>query len=485
MKKTLFSILLIVSSLIGSAQGSIHPVLTGDYPDPSVLRDGNDYYMTHSTFQYKPGFLIWHSTDLVHWEPFSRVLPATTGDVWAPDLTKCDGKYYIYYPANGTNYVMWADNIGGPWSEPIDLHLQGIDPGHVQGADGSRWLHTSGGYVVRLSDDGLRAVGEQKHVYEGWKYPDSWQTECFCLESPKLTYHNGWYYLTTAEGGTAGPATSHMVVTARSKSPTGPWENSPYNPIVHTQSADELWWSRGHGTLVEGPNQQWWVFYHGYRKGYHTLGRQTLMEPIEWTADGWFKASSTASPLPPTPHPDLSDPFTTKQLGWQWTFWKEYPTEALHWNRHGLSINGKGSDIADGRLMLTIPIDTSYETTVDIRLPRQSIAGLVLFYHEQAYAGITCSRQQISLVRNHGDVETLPNRWGNRLSLRITNRGNHVTFALSNNGRRSWHVLANDVDVSSLHHNKYGGFLSLRIGLLSASAGAPTYSRFNYKSLED
>lgn len=485
MKKTLFSILLVVSSLICSAQGLIHPVLTGDYPDPSVLRDGNDYYMTHSTFQYKPGFLIWHSTDLVHWEPFSRVLPATTGDVWAPDLTKCNGKYYIYYPANGTNYVMWSDNIGGPWSEPIDLHLQGIDPGHVQGGDGSRWLHTSGGYVVRLSDDGLHAVGEQKHVYDGWKYPDSWQTECFCLESPKLTYHNGWYYLTTAEGGTAGPATSHMVVTARSKSPTGPWENSPYNPIVHTQSGDELWWSRGHGTLVEGPDQQWWLFYHGYRKGYHTLGRQTLMEPIEWTADGWFKTSTTASPLPPTPHPDLSDPFISKQLGWQWSFWKEHPVEALHWIRHGLSIKGKSNDITDGRLMLTIPMDTSYEATVDIRLSHQGTAGLMLFYNEQAYAGITSSRQQISVVRNHGDVETLPNHWGIRLSLRITNRSNHVTFALSNNGRKSWHVLANDVDVSSLHHNMYGGFLSLRIGLLSSGAGTPTFSRFDYKSLED
>ena len=86
------------------------------------------------------------------------------------------------------------------------------------------------GEVIRLTEDGLATVGEKKKVYDGWKYPDHWDTECMCLESPKLNEHNGYYYLTSAQGGTAGPATSHMVVSARSKSVTGPWENSPYNP---------------------------------------------------------------------------------------------------------------------------------------------------------------------------------------------------------------------------------------------------------------
>ncbi len=483
MKKILFSILLVVSCLTGLAQESIHPVLTGDYPDPSVLRDGNDYYMTHSTFQYKPGFLIWHSTDLVHWEPFSRVLPATTGDVWAPDLTKCNGKYYIYYPANGTNYVMWAENIGGPWSEPIDLHLQGIDPGHVQGSDGSRWLHTSGGYVVRLSDDGLRAVGEQKHVYEGWKYPESWQTECFCLESPKLTYHDGWYYLTSAQGGTAGPATSHMVVTARSLSPTGPWENSPYNPIVHTASADETWWSRGHGTLVEGPDGHWWVFYHGYRKGYHTLGRQTLMEPIEWTADGWFKAAANVPTLSPTHQADLSDSFMSGKLGWQWTFWKEYPMDALHWSRKGLGIDGRGNKPGDGRVMLTIPTDTSYEATIDLTIPRHGSSGLLLFYNEKGFAGLTLDRNTLTVYRNAGDQETMPNRMGNRVSVRLTNRCNRMTLSVSRDGRRTWQVVASNIDVSQLHHNRLGSFLSLRLALLANGSGRTTLSHFTYRGL--
>ena len=87
-----------------------------------------------------------------------------------------------------------------------------------------------------------------------------------------------------AEGGTAGPPTGHMIVAARSKTIEGPWENSPYNPIVRTQSNDERWWSKGHGTLVEDRAGKWWMVYHAYENGFYTLGRQTLLEPIEWTS---------------------------------------------------------------------------------------------------------------------------------------------------------------------------------------------------------
>ena len=75
--------------------------------------------------------------------------------------------------------------------------------------------------------------------------------------------------------------------------PLGPWENSPYNPIVRTQSREERWWSKGHGTLVDTPEEDWWIVYHAYEKEYLTLGRQTLIEPVEWTEDGWFKLSDS------------------------------------------------------------------------------------------------------------------------------------------------------------------------------------------------
>ena len=123
-------------------------------------------------------------------------------------------------------------------------------------------------------------AGPVKHVYDGWKYPDDWIVESFSQEGPKILKHGEYFHMLLAEGGTAGPPTGHMIVSARSRSIHGPWENSPYNPIARTLSAEERWWSKGHGTLVEGPNGRWFIVYHAYEKGFHTLGRQTLLEPV-------------------------------------------------------------------------------------------------------------------------------------------------------------------------------------------------------------
>ena len=86
----------------------VNPIFAGDYPDPSILRDGSDYYIVHSSFEYYPGLLIWHSTDLVNWTPVANALHKYVGSVWAPDLIKHDNKYYIYFPANDSNYVVTA-----------------------------------------------------------------------------------------------------------------------------------------------------------------------------------------------------------------------------------------------------------------------------------------------------------------------------------------------------------------------------------------
>lgn len=337
MKKLLLFILLVCATVQAYSQEYPKVVLSGDYPDPSVMRDGEDYYMTHSPFYYAPGFLIWHSRDLMNWEPVCRVMPEYEGSAMAPDLLKYKGKYYIYYPAKGTNWVIWANDIKGPWSKPIDLKVSGIDPGHIADQEGNRYLYVDKGEVIRLTDDGLATIGQKQKVYEGWRYPNHWETECMCLESPKLNYHNGYYYLTSAQGGTAGPATSHMAVAARSKSVTGPWENSPYNPVVHTYSAHDNWWSKGHGTLIDDVNGNWWIVYHAYAKGYHTLGRSTLIEPIEWTADGWYRTKSTATPIKTDPSIkhglSLSDDFEGPEPGLQWTFWKEYALSRSPRNR--------------------------------------------------------------------------------------------------------------------------------------------------------
>ena len=219
--------------------------MNGDFPDPSIVRDGDDFYLTHSSFDYVPGLLIWHSKDLQSWTPIARAINHRLKDLWAPDFIKYKDLFYIYFPAAGTNWVITASTPYGPWSEPVDLKVRGIDPGHVASPDGKRYLYLSGGVAVELEADGLSVVGKELPVYSGWKYPEEWAVECFCLESPKLTFRDGYYYLTVAEGGTSGPSTSHMAVSARSRNPLGPWENSPYNPVIHTSNTRDPWRSIG------------------------------------------------------------------------------------------------------------------------------------------------------------------------------------------------------------------------------------------------
>ena len=89
-----------------------NPVLGGDYPDPSVIRVGKDFYMTHSSFEYYPGLLIWHSTDLVHWERIAYALHKNVGSVWAPDLVKYKDSFYIYFPAGRKIWVVTAKSPG-------------------------------------------------------------------------------------------------------------------------------------------------------------------------------------------------------------------------------------------------------------------------------------------------------------------------------------------------------------------------------------
>ncbi len=110
----------------------LNPILAGDFPDPTIMRDGKDYYMTHSSMYYVPGLLVFHSTDLVIWEPISNALNTYIASVWAPDMCKYKDKFYIYFTVAGKgNFVVYADTPYGPWSKPVDLKLDGIDPGHV------------------------------------------------------------------------------------------------------------------------------------------------------------------------------------------------------------------------------------------------------------------------------------------------------------------------------------------------------------------
>jgi xylan 1,4-beta-xylosidase len=477
----------------------LNPLLAGDHPDPAILKDGDDYYMTFSSFDSYPGLTIWHSRDLVNWQPRKAALTKNIGAVWAVSLEKHAGRYFIYIPVkakpNGT-FVIWADHIDGPWSDPIALGLPDhIDPCHAVGEDGSRWLFLSGGDRIRLADDGLSTVGEVEHVYEPWRYPDTWDVEGFSPEGPKIHRHKGWFYMITAVGGTAGPPTGHMVIAARSRSIHGPWENCPANPLVRTTRLEEGWWSRGHASLVEAPDGNWWSVYHGFENGYWTLGRQALLDPIEWTADGWFrmKGGDLSQPIAKpkggraVPHGQaLSDGFRAPlELGRKWNFFKPGPDEAgrVRVADGALHLKARGIAPVDSSPLLLIAGDQAYQFECDIEIAPGGVAGLVLFYDEKLYCGLGFDAERF-VTHQYGIERARPaNPHGRRMRMRVTNNRHIVAYHTSGDGGRTWQRFDRGMEVSGYHHNVRGGFLMLRPGLYSAGQGEAVFRDFRFRAL--
>ncbi|PJJ09887.1 beta-xylosidase [Flavobacterium sp. 1] len=471
-----------------NTQSYSNPIFAGDYPDPSIIRDGEDYYIVHSSFNYYPGLLIWTSKDLINWKPVTHALKKSVGSVWAPDLVKYNNKFYIYFPANNTNYVVWADTINGSWSDPVDLKIGSIDPGHFADDKDNRFLYFSDGSYVPLSKDGLSVSGKATHAYDGWKIPRDWSIECFCLEGPKVIKKGQYYYLTVAEGGTAGPATSHMVISARSKSPFGPWENSPNNPIIRTNASSEKWWSKGHASIIDDAKGNWWMVFHGYEKDNYNMGRQTLLQPIEWTADGWFKMKEGVKTDDLIQKPagqfvksnfTLSDTFAATELQPQWQFYNQYEADRIQFSKNGLKINGKGSNIGESSPLLCTPPDHSYSAEVEVEIEGNASAGLILFYDTKIYTGIAADKENISAILRSWQFPTQKGVNKNHLFLRLEKKEQIVNMFYSINGK-DWLKIENSAEVSSFNHNVLGGFMSLKLGLSAVGEGSVTFKNFVY-----
>jgi xylan 1,4-beta-xylosidase len=478
----------------------LNPIISGDHPDPSVIRVGADYYLSFSSFDAYPGLPLWNSQDLVNWRPLGSTLTMPVGSVWAPELVHHGGRFYNYFHARTSEYrslyVIHADRIDGPWSDPVDLKLHAhIDPGHAVGEDGKRYLFLSNGDRVALTDDGLATAGPVEHVYDPWRYPPEWNVETFAPEGPKVLKRGGWYYLILAVGGTAGPPTGHMVIVARSRSIHGPWENAPNNPIVRTTSAAEKWWSRGHATAIEGPDGSWWLVYHGYENAFWTLGRQTLLDPMHWNGEGWPVADGGDLSRPlrkprggaALPHgTKLSDDFAGGKLAAQWAFYDPAANEAarLRFDPDALVLAGKGAQPRDASPLCFIAGDLAYEMTVQVEVRGGAQAGVLLFYNRRLYCGLGFDEQRFTLHR-YGLERTRakPAGAGRRLWLRVRNDRHIVTFHHSDDGR-IWTKFDVQMEVSGYHHNVAGDFLSLRPGLFVAGAGEAAFSRLEFKALK-
>jgi xylan 1,4-beta-xylosidase len=264
---------------------------------------------------------------------------------------------------------------------------------------------------------------------------------------------------------------------------------------VRTTGTAEPWWSRGHASLVEGPGGDWWMVYHGYENGFRTLGRQTLLEPMEWTADGWFRAKggdlSKALPKPrggkagPSGFA-LSDDFTRDRFGVQWAFHDPAPDEMtrVRFAGGGLEIKGKGTSPADGAPLTCGVGDRSYEAEITLDLVGAAEGGLLLFYNPKAFVGLGFTPATVKTWQ-YAEEQT----WARRpqaissVRVRLTNVDNVITFHYSFDGGKTWTLHGTRMEVSGIHHNVFGGFLSLKVGVYAAGKGTVRLRDFRYRAL--
>ena len=464
-----------------------NPVIAGDHPDAGAIRVGNDYYLVHTTDHFSPGLLIWHSRDLVHWKAAGAALDAYYGAVWAPFLCKYKGLFYIYYPCDGKIFVVHAPHPLGPWSKPVSLGIGGIDPTHGATPEGRRVLYLAGGEMAELSDDGLSVKAPPRKVLSAWTIPDNWQVECECLEAPKLLFHNGYYHLTVAEGGTSGPPTSHMVLSARSRNIDGPWEWSPHNPIVHTRSRAETWWSQGHGRLVDDADGSWWMTYHSYRNGAQNLGRQVLLLPIQWTEDGWYKVRddvSAGNPTPkahlePEPSANMAAAFSGTALDLEWQFWKGYDLNRVGLADGSLTLAAHGDSIQTTSPLTRAATHPNYTVEVDIEITQGCEAGLILFYDSNHVCGLRLTSDPNT--RSPGKTFLVQ---GGRATLRIVNVDQVADFYYHlQDGPTAgkWTHIRDSLDVTTYQQNAIGGFLDLRPALYACGTGSATFRNWKYE----
>ena len=252
--------------------------------------------------------------------------------------------------------------------------------------DGQRYLYFEKGHVIEINPDGLSTVGElMNDKYDGWPYPESWDVECWCLESPKIIYRDGYYYMTSALGGTRGPATAHMAAVERSRGPLGPWEDSPHNPLIHTSSMDERWWTQGHATLIEHHDGTWWAFYHGIDSHNKSLDRRTLLLPVEWTDNGWLVILDeySAGSLIPKPSGEnvghgisQSDDFSGNKLGFQWAIPNDQ-LDRLSIGNGKLVIDAHGDSPSNGVVLRLRHTNRSYQINVELEIESGAEAGIL------------------------------------------------------------------------------------------------------------
>ena len=279
-----------------------NPLIPGFYPDPSICRVKDDFYMVTSSFVFYPGIPIFHSKDLMNWTQIGYVLnrpgqlpldpEITSGGIFAPTIRYHDGIFYVIVTnvAIG-NFIVTAKTPEGPWSDPHWIDgAEGIDPSLFWDDDGKAYYtgttgfgsKTPGIWISEIDLTDFCLVGEKTHLWSGALIG------CHSPEAPHIYKKDGLYYLMIAEGGTE---VYHAVTIARSSNVLGPYKGYSGNPILTHRHLGTRYsiTNVGHGDLIELKDGSWYIvtlasrIYGGYHKN---MGRETFVAPVEWE-NGW------------------------------------------------------------------------------------------------------------------------------------------------------------------------------------------------------
>jgi xylan 1,4-beta-xylosidase len=547
MKRLSFIATLLISQhLLAQTAKVSNPILAGFYPDPSICRAGNDYYLVNSTFAYYPGLPVFKSNDLVNWEQLGFAMDrpeqldldgaGVSRGLFAPSIRFYKGTFYITCTNvdKGGNFIITTKNPKSAWSNPVYLPaVNGIDPSMFFDDNGKAYIvynsvapenkpQYDGHRTIRMYEVDLATLqtkGEEKLLINGGT--DLAQKPIW-IEGPHIFKYNGYYYLLCAEGGTAF---NHSAVIFRSKKVEGPYESYKGNPILTQRTMDanrrHPVTSTGHADLVNASDGNWYAVFLGcrpYSGDFYNTGRETFMAKAEWK-DGWpiildakepvpnklsFSGVSAKSPLPFNSDYHFKDNFKTSTLNNRYQFLRTVREPWYHINSITglLTIKLKPATVQEKTNPAFIGFRQSHlkgfaaAALSFTPASEQEKAGLIVFQNEMHYyylcQSVDKEQPVVQLYKGPGKNESKPQllevfkiQTGNQpLQLRIQTNGNTYSFYYAEKGSTNWRLLKDGVDASFLSTQTAGGFTGCMYAMYATSNGAPTTNSAVFSSFE-